>query len=132
MRGTLEFKPIVLGGIADPYLRTFELFAPGPLQWEVLAGPLPDDPVDYVVSPGDSATVLNFGVACGMKPPSRIWGNPGGRPQLGNQNFTLILSEGAPFRQALLALGFTVYAQWFQDLGVPFATSDAAAIRIGN
>lgn len=185
MRGTLEIKPIVLGGMADPYLRTFDLFA-APLQWEVLAGPLPDDPVDYVVSPGDSGTVLNFGVGCGLNPPSFIWGNSGGRPQLGNQGFTLTLSQGAPFSQALLALGFddrhalgtmplpftlpsgcdllvspdhvvyhttngfgqaqqvipvpnqtallglTVYAQWFQDLGVPFATSNAAAIRVAN
>ena len=186
MRGTLEFRPIVLGGSAHPFLQSFDLFGPAPLQWTVLAGPFPGDPVDYFVAPEGFGVVNNFGLGCGKTPTMRLWGNSAGTPQLGNQDFKLMLLDAAPSTEALLALGFDdqiglgsvplpfklpsgcdllispdhvlyhvttplgqaeqilsipnqasllgliVYAQWFQMLGLPFSTSDAAAIRVGT
>lgn len=105
MRGTLDHRPIVLGGVADPFLKTFDLFAAGTPRWRVLAGPLPGDPVDYAVAPDGFGVVQNFGVSCGA-PGLLLFGHAGGAPVLGNASFRLQLLGGVASNPVILALGF--------------------------
>lgn len=177
-----SFDVRAVGGAAFPHLYLLDVWGMMP-NVRLLAGPLPGDPVDLAMLPLPAASMLLFGPSCGQPPPhlnSRAW------PTLGNLQFVVDLSGGAPQQPTLFALGFSdvvafgglplpfalpsgcelrvapdvlvfhlsdaaggarqllpipnlpgllglhVFGQWLQAAALPFATSEATALRLGN
>jgi hypothetical protein len=97
-------QPVVLGGVAFPYLWTFDPWGNPPVR-TTLSALLPDDPVDFAIAPDHfRADLAQYGQPCG---------NPNlsvqvfSLPTIGNQGFAIQLGGGAPAAATLLALGFS-------------------------
>lgn len=92
-----------LGSAAWPFLYNLEVWGLMP-NVTVLAGPLPGDPVDLAMVPLAATSFLMFGQSCGAPAPhlnSRAW------PTLGNLQFAINLSGGAPTRLSAFVLGLS-------------------------
>ena len=98
---------IVLGGRADPFLKSFRTFG-GAQPGRYLAGPLPGDPADFFLVPKGAPTVLSFGSGCAGvsgRTPQIDGGVTGGPPRIGNPTFELAVHDANPSVVAVLALG---------------------------
>jgi hypothetical protein len=95
--------PIVLGGQAFPFLWTCDPSAASP-PLALLAGPLPGDPVDFAIAPGDSLDLVFFGAPCGA-PPMAIALT--GMPTPGNAGMQFGLYAGAANAPSLFVAGFS-------------------------
>jgi hypothetical protein len=92
-----------LGSAQFPWLYDLEVWGMMP-NVTMRAGPLPGDPVDLALVPREGANMLLFGRSCGTPPPhlnSRAW------PVLGNLQFAINLSGGAPLQATAFALGLS-------------------------
>lgn len=113
-RGNGSLEPLVLGGSADPRLKTFDPLQAAPT-WSFLSGALPGDPVDFAVAPapGGGETIA-FGRSCA--PAGSLSAN--GAPDLGNASFALELLGGAASTPYFLGVGLD--DQRFFGILLPF------------
>jgi hypothetical protein len=103
----LQVRMLVLGGRAHPWLKALRGYG-SPQSWQMVAGPLPGDPVDFDLVPPAGPRVRSFGAGCAAGKPADTWitgGLTGGPPRPGNATFRLELHRGIPSAPALLALG---------------------------
>ena len=96
------FDGVVLGSASHPHLKMFSGFV-GPQNWQMLAGPIAGDPVDFDLAPPAGAGTDLFGRACGAPVAPRM-GFPASAPTLGNASFRLDVT-GLPLAPALLVVG---------------------------
>jgi hypothetical protein len=123
--GAAAMKPVSLGSAAFPYLYSLEVWGMMP-NVAMLAGPLPGDPTDLAIAPAIGAGFLLFGQSCGQPPPhlnSRAW------PTLGNLQFAIDLSGGAPNQATFFVLGLSDSAA-FAALPLPFALPSGCELRV--
>jgi hypothetical protein len=92
---------LALGNSAHPFLKTFA--ALNGTQWNMVAGPLAGDPIDFAFRPPAVAATVTFAAPCTAM---MLREDPaGGSPRLGNANYGLRLERGAPSAPAFLLLG---------------------------
>ena len=108
----------VLGGVASPFLRSFDAYNTAPQTWKVIAGPLPGDPVAFAIGEPASPLVIQFGERCSPSATVPALHTQGGFPRLGNARFGLT-TTGIPRIPVILALGAS--DQQFSRLPLPIA-----------
>lgn len=98
-----SFSMRCVGSAAFPWLYGLEVWGLMP-NVAMLAGPLPGDPVDLAIAPTNATSMLVFGRACGTPPPHL---NSRGWPVIGNLQFAIDLSGGAPLQPTVFVAGLS-------------------------
>ena len=116
MRAQGGLQPYVLGGASHPHIKSFTVLG-GQQKWNMLAGPLPGDPVDFDLVPLAKASVVFFGKSCSPLAPKGLSFSTTAVPSLGSTNFTMWVFGLQANATALLALGAS--NQRFMSLPLP-------------
>ncbi len=106
VRVAMDDTGFVLGGAVDPFLRSFDAYNTAPQTWNVIAGPLPGDPVAFDISQPPGPLIVQFGERCSPSSTAPALYTQGGYPKLGNANFGLT-TTGIPQIPVILALGLS-------------------------
>ncbi len=106
VRAAMGNTGFVLGGAADPFLRSFDAYTTAPQTWNVIAGPLRGDPVAFDISEPPFSLVTQFGERCSPSATAPALYTQGGFPRLGNGSFGLT-TTGIPQIPVILALGLS-------------------------